>query len=96
MLMKITNSKIEKLREQLKLEEKKEKLRIKQEQENKIKNDKDKAYKAYLIIKEQCKTDPTFKADFREFLINNFKNDDFKVVHFLCIDEGEKNDNATN
>lgn len=94
--MKITNSKIEKLKEQLKLEEKKEKLRIKQEQENKIKNDKDKAYKAYLIIKEQCKSDPTFKSDFREFLIKNFKNDDFKVVHFLCIDEGEKNDNATN
>lgn len=94
--MKITNSKIEKLKEQLKLEEKKEKLRIKQEQENKIKNDKDKAYKAYLIIKEQCKSDPTFKADFREFLIKNFKNDDFKLVHFLCIDEGEKNDNANN
>lgn len=55
MFMKITNSKIEKLREQLRLEEKKEKLRIKQEQENKIKYDKDKAYKAYLMIKENAK-----------------------------------------
>lgn len=94
--MKITNSKIEKLREQLKLEEKKEKLRIKQELENKIKSDKDKAYKAYLMIKEKCKDDLTFKTDFREFLIKNFNSDDFKVVHFLCVNEGERNDDVTN
>lgn len=94
--MKITNPKIEKLKEQLKLEEKKERLRIKQEQENKIKSDKDKAYKACLMIKEKSESNPTFKADFRELLINSFTDDDFKVVHFLCIDEGEKNDNATN
>ncbi|TYB07624.1 hypothetical protein [Aggregatibacter actinomycetemcomitans] len=95
--MKITNSKIEKLREQLRLEEKKEKLRIKKEQENKIKYDKDKAYKAYLMINEKCESNPVFKADFREVLIKNFKAYDFRVVHFLCTNnEGKKNDNATN
>jgi len=94
--MKITNSKIEKLREQLRLEEKKEKLRIKQEKENQIKSDKDKAYKAYLILKKNCERNPTFKADFREILIKNFNGDDFRAVHFLCFDnEGEKNEKIT-
>lgn len=85
--MKITNTKIEKLREQLKREEKKEKIRMQKEQENKLKLDKDCAYKAHLLIKEKCEADPVFEEKFREVLINHFKDDDFKVIHFLCTND---------
>ena len=42
------------------------------------------------MIKEKCDSNPTFKADFREFLINNFKADDFKVVHFYVLMKEKK------
>ena len=88
--MKITNSKIEKLREQLRLEEKKKNYVSSRNRKTRLSMIKDKAYKAYLMIKEKCESNPTFKADFREFLINNFKDDDFKIVHFYVLMKEKK------
>ena len=95
--MAITNSKIEKLKELLKQEEKKEKLRIKQEQENKIKQEKINAHNAYLAIKKECEEDPNFRMKLTGFLTNNMKEENLIAAIFLCLENQEiKNDTPTN